>query len=115
MAHAQRIVSLISSATEILYLLGLGHRVLAVSHECDYPATVAEKPRVTRSLVDSAAPSRDIDQQVRELSQNHSALYTIDAEQLAALAPDLIVTQAQCDVCAVRYEDVVSAVRASNT
>ena len=86
MAHAQRIVSLISSTTEILYLLGLGHRVLAVSHECDYPAAVAEKPRVTHSLVDSAAPSRDIDQQVHELSQNHSALYTIDAEQLAAFA-----------------------------
>jgi iron complex transport system substrate-binding protein len=113
MTPAPRIVSLISSATEILYLLGLGDRVIGISHECDYPPEVALKPRLTRSLVESAASSRDIDDHVRTLSSNHSALYTIDAEQLAALAPDLIITQAQCDVCAVRYEDVVSTVRNS--
>lgn len=106
-----RIVSLISSATEILYLLGLGHRVVGVSHECDYPPEIAGQPRLTRSLVDAAASSRAIDDQVRSLSQNTSALYEIDVEQLAALAPDLIVTQAQCDVCAVRYQDVVEAVQ----
>ncbi len=111
MATPQRIVSLISSATEILYLLGLGDRVVGVSHECDYPPEVALKPRLTRSLVESAASSREIDERVRTLASSHSALYTIDVDQLAALAPDLIITQSQCDVCAVRYEDVVSAVR----
>ena len=111
MKTPQRIVSLISSATEILYLLGLGDRVVGVSHECDYPSDVAAKPRLTLSLVESAAASRAIDDQVRALAGEQSALYAIDVDRLAALAPDLIVTQAQCDVCAVRYEDVVTAVR----
>lgn len=113
MKSPQRIVSLISSATEILYLLGAGDRVVAVSHECDYPSDVAVKPRLTRSLVESTASSRAIDEQVQALASTQSALYTIDAEQLASLAPDLIVTQAQCDVCAVRYEDVVLAVQST--
>lgn len=112
MAADQRIVSLISSATEILFLLGLGKRVVGVSHECDFPAApLARLPRLTRSLIESAAASRTIDDQVRELSINQLALYTIDVEQLARLKPDLIITQAQCDVCAVRYEDVAAAVR----
>jgi len=111
MATARRIVSLISSATEILYLLGLGDRLVGISHECDYPPEVATKPRLTRSLVESTASSRAIDEQVRWLASSHSALYAIDVEQLAALEPELVITQDQCDVCAVRYEDVVSAVR----
>jgi iron complex transport system substrate-binding protein len=102
---------LISSATEILYLLGLGDRVVGVSHECDYPPEVAAKPRLTRSLVDSDAASGAIDHQVRTMAAGQSALYAIDVDRLAELAPDLIVTQAQCDVCAVRYDDVVAAVR----
>jgi len=110
MTNRKRIVSLISSATEILYLLGLGERVVGISHECDFPPEIAAKPRLTRSLVDSACSSCAIDEQVRSLSTEQSALYAIDVEKLAALAPDLIITQAQCDVCAVRYEDVVSAV-----
>jgi iron complex transport system substrate-binding protein len=72
---------------------------------------VAAKPRLTRSLVASSASSRAIDDQVRSLAAEQSALYEIDVETLAALAPDLILTQAQCDVCAVRYEDVIDAVR----
>jgi iron complex transport system substrate-binding protein len=113
MPNPQRIVSLISSATEILHLLGLGERVVGVSHECDFPPEVRAKPRLTRSLVESAATSREIDDQVHALSASQSALYTIDAEELAALAPDLIITQAQCDVCAVRYEDVVATVNST--
>jgi iron complex transport system substrate-binding protein len=113
MKSPERIVSLISSATEILYLLGLADRVVGVSHECDYPGDVSSKPRLTRSLVESCASSLAIDEQVRSFSSNQTALYSIDVEQLTELAPDLIVTQAQCDVCAVRYEDVVSAVRTS--
>jgi iron complex transport system substrate-binding protein len=111
MATAQRIVSLISSATEILYRLGLGDRVVGVSHECDYPSEVLGKPRLTRSLVDSSVTSQSIDDQVRTLAGSQSALYVIEVERLAALEPDVIVTQAQCDVCAVRYEDVAAAVR----
>ncbi len=113
MSHPRRIASLISSATEILYLLGLGDQVVGVSHECDFPPEILDQPRLTRSLVESSASSRAIDDQVRELAIQQSALYEIDAELLAQLAPDLVITQAQCDVCAVRYEDVVAAVEAS--
>jgi len=107
---ACRIASLLASGTEILYALGLGDRVVAVSHECDYPAEAARKPRVTRTLVHAAGTSREIDEQVRTMSAGGAALYEIDAPRLADLRPDLIVTQAQCDVCAVRYADVVCAV-----
>ncbi|REK09930.1 MAG: cobalamin-binding protein [Planctomycetota bacterium] len=111
MTTPKRIASLISSATEMLYLLGLGERVVGVSHECDFPPEVHAKPRLTRSLVEATAASGEIDAQVRSLAAEQSALYAIDVDKLAELAPDLIVTQAQCDVCAVRYEDVVAAVR----
>jgi iron complex transport system substrate-binding protein len=109
MPHS-RIASLISSATEILFALGLEDSIVAVSHECDYPAGALAKPRVTWSHVDSSASSGTIDAQVKQLASAASALYAIDVEHLAALAPDLIVTQAQCDVCAVRYADVLDAV-----
>ena len=110
MAGPLRIVSLVSSATEMLYALGLGDWVVAVSHECDYPAEVAQKPRVTRTSIDGARSSRDIDTQVRALATTGSPLYEIDADLLAELAPNLIVTQAQCDVCAVPYADVLQLV-----
>lgn len=106
-----RIVSLISSATEILFALGLAEQVVAVSHECDYPPAARRLPRATRSLIDAAASSGQIDQQVRERSAGGQALYEIDAVLLCDLRPDLIVTQAQCDVCAVRYADVVDLVQ----
>jgi iron complex transport system substrate-binding protein len=110
MRSSQRIVSLLSSATEILYLLGLGDRVVGVSHECDFPLEATTKPRVTRSHVNSSAGSLAIDEQVKSLLAEDAPLYEIDVPQLVELAPDLIVTQAQCDVCAVRYEDVLAAV-----
>ena len=113
MSQPPRIASLISSATEILYLLGLGDQVVGVSHECDFPPEIRDQPRLTRSLVESSASSRAIDDQVRELTIQQSALYEIDVELLTRLAPNLVITQAQCDVCAVRYEDVVAAVEAS--
>lgn len=105
-----RNASLISSATEILFALGLEDSIVAVSHECDYPPPALEKPRVTRSHVNTAATSSQIDQQVRTLAKSSTALYEIDVDLLAALRPDLIVTQAQCDVCAVRDADVLDAV-----
>ncbi len=105
-----RIASLISSATEILFSLALDENIVAVSHECDYPPRAADKPRVTRCHVDAAASSREIDRQVRALAEKSTALYELDIDRLSALRPDLIVTQAQCDVCAVRYADVLEAV-----
>jgi iron complex transport system substrate-binding protein len=95
----------------MLYGLGLGERVVAVSHECDYPAEALARPRVTRTHIAVQAASRQIDDQVRQSVEQGLPLYGLDIEQLAALRPDLIVTQAQCDVCAVRYQDVLSAVR----
>lgn len=106
-----RIASLLASATEILYGIGLGERVVAVSHECDFPAAVAGKPRVTVSFVDAAQSSKEIDDQVRAKMSRGEPLYDVDREKLRELAPDLIVTQAQCDVCAVRYDDVLELVR----
>ncbi len=110
MATALRIASLLSSATEMLYALGLGDAVVAVSHECDFPPAVSAKPRVTFSRVDSAANSGDIDEQVKQLCALGQPLYDIERDLLRSLQPDLIVTQAQCDVCAVRYQDVVDFV-----
>jgi iron complex transport system substrate-binding protein len=107
----QRIVSLLSSATEMLYALGLGDRVAAISHECDYPPEAIGKPRATVCRIDAAAPSGEIDRQVRSRMEAGLPLYEVDRELLARLKPDLIVTQAQCDVCAVRYEDVVETVQ----
>jgi iron complex transport system substrate-binding protein len=102
-----RIVSLISSGTEILFALGLGPQVLAVSHECDWPPEARSLPVATRSRIDSSLPSLAIDQQVKRLLAAGEALYEVDAGLLRELRPDLIVTQAQCDVCAIRLADVL--------
>jgi iron complex transport system substrate-binding protein len=107
-----RIVSLLSSATEILFAIGAGEQVVAISHECDYPPEVTKLPRATRSLVDSSRPSQEIDEQVKRLVEAGEPLYEIDRDLIRQLQPNLIVTQAQCDVCAVRYQDVVDFVAA---
>jgi iron complex transport system substrate-binding protein len=106
-----RIISLLASATETLFALGVGQQVLAVSHECDYPPETVTLPRATRSLVDSSRPSAAIDEQVKSWAASGAALYDIDRALLRELRPDLIVTQAQCDVCAVRYADVVDFIK----
>jgi iron complex transport system substrate-binding protein len=103
---ALRIISLISSATEMLYALGLGDNVVAVSHECDWPPEIAGKPRVTIANIDATQSSGKIDCQVKEKLAAGDPLYGIDGELIASLRPDLIVTQAQCDVCAVRLDDI---------
>jgi iron complex transport system substrate-binding protein len=107
---ATRIASLLASGTEMLFGMGLGDQVVAVSHECDYPAAASTRPRVTRTHVAAEAPSGQIDQQVRAMLAGGAALYEIDVPRLTSLRPDLIVTQAQCDVCAVRYQDVLDLV-----
>lgn len=102
-----RIVSLLSSATEMLFALGLGDQVLAVSHECDWPPQALKLPRATHSRIDSLQTSLAIDGQVKQLLATGEPLYEIDEPLLRSLAPDLIVTQAQCDVCAIRLADVL--------
>jgi iron complex transport system substrate-binding protein len=114
-AAPQRIASLLSSSTEILFALGLGERIVAVSHECDYPAAARDKPRATLSHIDSTQPSLAIDEQVRQRSLAGASLYGLNEPLLRELRPDLIVTQAQCDVCAVRYADVLDFVRREPT
>src|SRR4051794_28529656 len=96
--------------TEILFAIGAGEAGAAISHECDYPPEALKLPRATRSLVDSSRPSQEIDEQVKRLMAAGEALYEIDRDLIRRLKPDLIVTQAQCDVCAVRYQDVVDFV-----
>lgn len=104
-----RIVSLLPSATEIICALGLDDQLVGVTHECDYPAFVTRLPKVTQTLIPHDAPSARIDALVRERLQTQRALYTLDLPTLESLKPDLIVTQALCDVCAVAEEEVQAA------
>ena len=101
-----RIASLVPSATELLFALGAGEEVVAVTHECDHPAEVAELPRLTRSLVPAGLDPADIDAAVRERVGAGESLYGLDADRLEELEVDLIVTQEVCAVCAVSYDDV---------
>src|SRR6188474_3871745 len=96
-----RIVSLLPSATEIICALGLEDQLVGVTHECDYPPSVRALPKVTHTLIPTEASSGEIDRLVRERLQTERALYTLDLPVLQELRPDLIVTQALCDVCAV--------------
>jgi len=104
-----RIVSLLPSATEIVCGLGLGDELVAVTHECDFPPFVRELPKATRTLVPKDAPSAEIDRLVRERLAGQRALYSLDMPVLERLRPDLIVTQALCDVCAVAEDEVQDA------
>jgi len=101
-----RIVSLVPSATELLFALGLGDEVVAVTHECDYPPEAAELPHITHSVIPEGLPAAEIDAQVRSLTEAGEPIYGLDEELLVELEPDLIVTQALCAVCAVSYDDV---------
>jgi iron complex transport system substrate-binding protein len=101
-----RIVSLVPSATELLFALGLGNEVIAVTHECDYPPEAAELPHITYSVIPEGLSSAEIDARVKELTEAGEPIYGLDEELLVELEPDLIVTQALCAVCAVSYDDV---------
>ncbi|HEX9038755.1 MAG TPA: cobalamin-binding protein [Ktedonobacterales bacterium] len=108
----QRIISLLPSATEILFALGLDDALRAVTHECDYPAAALARPHITRSLLAPNLSSGEIDAAVREqLVADAHSLYTIDRALLAEIDPTLIVTQRLCEVCAVAYDEVLEAVR----
>jgi len=90
----------------MLFALGLGDDVVGVTHECDYPPEAAVRPHLTRTVIPEGLGSADIDRAVRERTQAGKALYELDEYLLAELAPDLIVTQAVCEVCAVSFDDV---------
>ena len=110
MSSAQTIASLLPSATEICFKLELADRLVGISHECDYPAEARTRTVLTRANVDAGAPSTAIHQQVGARLSRGLALYDIDEEQLARLAPDVILTQDTCAACAVSLPDVAQAV-----
>ncbi|HZU05807.1 MAG TPA: cobalamin-binding protein [Chloroflexota bacterium] len=111
-----RIVSLLPSATEIAFALGLGDHVVAVSHECDYPPEARQRPAVTRSpLHDHRLPTAEIARRAQQQLAEAGTLYQLDLERLRALAPDLILTQELCAVCAASRAEVERAVRVLGT
>ena len=102
-----RVVSLLPAATEIVAALGLIDDLIGVSHECDYPASVNTKPRVTHCTIHGNALTSDAtDAWVKEKLREAGSLYTIDEAQLRTLAPDVILTQGLCDVCAPSFDSV---------
>jgi iron complex transport system substrate-binding protein len=103
-----RICSLLPSATEILFALGLGDSVVGVSHECDFPPEAAGKPPLLRPRVDPNAAPADLDRQVTELARRGESIYAIDADLLRSISPDLIVTQDLCHVCAASPGDLAT-------
>jgi iron complex transport system substrate-binding protein len=108
---APRIVSLLPSATEIVCALGLEDQLVGISHSCDYPESIADRPRLTRpraSLEDLS--SGEIDAAIRAAMRDYGSVYEIDVEQLTALKPDLVLTQGICDVCAVPEHQVLDSV-----
>jgi iron complex transport system substrate-binding protein len=104
-----QICSLLPSATEILYALGLGNSVAGVTHECDFPPEAARKPPLIRPRVDPHALPAEIDRQVTELVSRGESIYAVDADLLKSLAPDLIITQDLCHVCAASPDDLATA------
>jgi iron complex transport system substrate-binding protein len=101
-----RIVSLVPSATELLYALGLGGDLVAVTHECDYPTDARQLPKVTRDVLPTGLTAAEIDAAVKERTLAGESIYELDEDALNELAPDLIVTQSLCSVCAVSADDV---------
>jgi len=111
MSPALRIASLLPSATEMVCALGAEDELVGVSHECDWPASVVGRAVLTTTKIKSLTRSGAIDRDVRALLRDALAVYDIDDRALADAAPDVIVTQDLCDVCAVSFDDVVAAAR----
>lgn len=101
-----RIASLVPSATELLFALGLGDQVVAVTHECDFPPEAADLPQLTASVIPEGLAPAEIDERVKAQTTEGKSLYTLDEELLREEEPDLIVAQQLCDVCAVSFDDV---------
>lgn len=106
-----RIVSLVPNGTEILFAVGAGDLVVGVSHECDFPAEARTRPILTGSALRPGMTAAEVDQAVSAQVGSGESLYTLDEDRIAELAPDLIVTQQLCPVCAVSTEQVDGAVR----
>jgi iron complex transport system substrate-binding protein len=104
-----RIVSLLSSATEIVCALGAESWLVGRSHECDFPQSIRSLPQCSRPLIDITGSSREIDQRVKSSARQGLSLYDVDSEMLRTLRPDVILTQTQCEVCAVSLKDVEAA------
>lgn len=107
----QRVLSLLSSTTEIIYALGCGDRLVGRSHECDYPAEVSELPICTIPKFNVDGTSREVDDEVKSLVQSALSIYYINEKLLKELKPDIIFTQSQCEVCAVSVSDVENALK----
>jgi iron complex transport system substrate-binding protein len=107
-----KICSLLPSGTEILYSLGLGDQIVAVTHECDYPPETASKPKVTQDLIShQRMTGKEIDHAVASNVGRHGSIYRLREDLLADLKPDVIITQELCEVCAVSYQEVKHAAR----
>jgi iron complex transport system substrate-binding protein len=101
-----RIVSLVPDGTELVFAIGLGDDVVAVTHECDFPAAARSLPQITRDVLPPGLSAGEIDAAVRERTERGEAIYELDAQRLRDLEPDLLVTQELCPVCAVSIDDV---------
>lgn len=106
-----RVVSLLPSATEIVCALGVGRALVGRSHECDHPDWVTDLPVCTSSKLPDDGASYEIDERVRAIVQEGLSVYRVDAEVLAHLAPDVVLTQSQCEVCAVSAAEVIGVTR----
>jgi iron complex transport system substrate-binding protein len=106
---SQRIVSLIASATEVICALGARDRLVGRSHECDFPADVMTLPQLTAPKFKVEGTSAEIDARVQQIVRDGLSVYRVDGDALKALAPDVIVTQDHCEVCAVSLSDVEAA------
>jgi iron complex transport system substrate-binding protein len=106
-----KVVSLLPAATEIVCALGLRDRLVGRSHECDFPEDVAALPALTKARVDSSLPSQALDAEVRRIVAERLPIYMLDEARLSALAPDVVVTQEACEVCAISYDQVVGSLR----
>src|SRR5262249_5564543 len=104
-----RIVSLLPSATEILFSFGFDREIVGVSHECDYPAQARTKRVVIHSRLPHGTAPGEIDRMVRDFVSRGESLYAVDAEALEELQPDLVITQDLCHVCAASPDDLATA------
>lgn len=107
----QRIISLLPAATEIICALGLEHQLVGRSHECDYPSSIVNLPVCSSAKFISGSNSAEIDKQVKEILSDSLSIYEIDSALIKQLSPDIIITQAQCEVCAVSLNDVELALK----
>jgi iron complex transport system substrate-binding protein len=107
---SRRVISLLPSATETICALGAEDQLVGISHECDHPDTIRDRRVLTRPRIDAGASSRAIDEAVRAVIRDALSVYEVDDAGLAALAPDVIVTQDLCEVCAVSLDDVRASV-----